>query len=91
MANTVIRSAGKEQYDAGDERGPTVSGFLRSLPTAIRHGMSTTFAAAAKNVLANRAGCSFRACRRARACIAATDMPWPYIGLKLQMASPQTR
>jgi hypothetical protein len=63
----------------------------RSDDAAISHGIAISRAAAAKNRRARRASSpAARHRRRASASRAATVMPWPKMGLKLQMASPKT-
>ena len=71
-------------------RGPVVSFIRKSLPTAMPHGMSTIFDAARKKRWASRVlpFCSSRL--SATLSRSAVDIPWPYTGLKLQIASPKT-
>jgi hypothetical protein len=70
-------------------RRPTTPGKARSPPVTICHGVSTIGLIARKNERASRPRASWS--RSVVASTAETDMPWPYIGLKLHTASPMTR
>lgn len=79
-------------------RFPSTSPNRRSLPAAVIHARSAIFAAA-RNQRRGSPGASGpfpsepdpSRSRSATASIAATDIPCPYTGSKLQIASPVTR